>query len=751
MDQRLDPYRFDVGSARIEPGADIVAGSFVTLKVIFTAGVHGVDEGACILICRRLACDMELPQFTDPAASGYVTARCSNPEVGLALSYQEQGHLDDWRSAIAVRIARSYLCPGDEVEVTLGDTSGGGPGIRAQTFPEERHTLKVVVDTFNRKHYYELPENPEVRVVGGAAEALHLVCPQRPVRGTPFEALVRAVDSWGNPAGEFRGRVLLAPDESSAAAGDEIPSGIDLGEAEGGAGRVGGFRLHGAGPYRLRLEDGCGVSALGPPICPRPEEERYALLWGDIHGQTRSTVGTGTVEEYFRFARDRAGVDFAAWQGNDFRVRKEDWQEVIDACRAFNEPGRFVTLLGYEWSGTRSGGGDYNIYFSGDSAQIHRSSHAGIEDLSDLETDRFPISRLWETFRGRKDVMAVAHVGGRACNLDFFDPEFVRLAEVHSHHGTFEWFAEEVLERGLTVGFTGGSDDHTGRPGLVYPNRRTNDVVTFDVRGGLLGLYAGELTREAVWEAMRARRTYATNGERILLKVSCGGRWMGEEIDLTGPPTLSVEVHGTAPLLDVEIRRGAETVHRHPLNRPGGAPAPVRRIRVQWSGVSQKSGRDKKVNWEGGISLDRGRIVSFAPYALDQYDDAIRRVSNKVLRFSTATSGDPDGVLLDVDAPAGAALTFFSGPVRFRAPLGEIGPEPRVFPGGGVNIRVEVSETAPALSEWSAVFDYTDEAAPGGRSPYWVRVLQLDGGQAWSSPIYVNRPPSALLTPPPPL
>ena len=60
-----------------------------------------------------------------------------------------------------------------------------------------------------------------------------------------------------------------------------------------------------------------------------------------------------------------------------------------------------MTLLGYEWSGTRSGGGDYNIYYAGDAGVIHRSSHAGVDDLTDVADDRFPISELWETFRGR--------------------------------------------------------------------------------------------------------------------------------------------------------------------------------------------------------------------------------------------------------------------------------------------------------------------------------------------------------------
>jgi hypothetical protein len=155
--------------------------------------------------------------------------------------------------------------------------------------------------------------------------------------------------------------------------------------------------------------------------------------------------------------------------------------------------------------------------------------------------------------------------------------------------------------------------------------------------------------------------------------------------------------------------------------------------------VSAKSGRNKKVNWRGGISLSQGSIASFTPYALDQYDDTIQRVSNKVLRFQTATSGDPDGVMLDVDAPPGAELHFFSEPASFRIRLDDIGFEPHFVSGGGVNIRVQVSEISTQARDWSVKFAFTDEDAPEGCSPYWVRVLQINGGQAWSSPIYVNR------------
>ena len=214
---------------------------------------------------------------------------------------------------------------------------------------------------------------------------------------------------------------------------------------------------------------------------------------------------------------------------------------------------------------------------------------------------------------------------------------------------------------------------------------------------------------------------------------------MGEAVEADGSPTIKVEVHGTAPLLDVELKRGTETIHRHPVNAVQGE-ARARRIRVQWSGVTQKSGRDKKVEWRGGIALDKGAMLAHTPYALDQYDDAITRVSNKLLRFATATSGDPDGVLIDVDAPADARLSFFSNVKSFDIPLGDISTEPTIIEAGGVNIQVLVAEVGATLKDWSARFQFTDEdASPDAVNPYWVRVLQVDGGQAWSSPIYVKR------------
>jgi hypothetical protein len=734
MDGRVDPYQFDVGTARVEPDTPVVAGSFFTRKIIFTAGEFGSDEGGRILICRRLSCDMQLPQFSDPGGPGYVSATCSNPDVKLECFFIAQGYLDDWRNAVGVKITAGYLNRGDRIEVVMGDTTGGGPGMRMQTFPEKRHTFKVIADTFNTNYFYEAAGCPEIEVLPGEADAIHLVYPQTPEPGQPFDVAVRMVDFWGNPVRIYNGKITL----DGGPAWKGLPDIVTLDPADQGIKIFPGVSVHGAGPLRLTASDDRGLKCVGPALVPRQETEP-ALFWGDAHGQTRSTVGTGTVEEYYSFARNKALVDIASWQGNDLRVRKEDWEEVLRETKRFNEPGRFVTLLGYEWSGLRSGGGDHNIYYSGDEDQIHRSSHASIEDYSDQDTDRFPITKLWDTFRGRKDVMAAAHVGGRCCNLDFFDPEFVRLIEVHSHHGTFEWLIEEAFDKGLRVGFTAASDDHTGRLGLVYPNRAGKTVATFDVKGGLMGLLAPELNREAVFCAMHNRRTYGTSGERILLSVKCGDRLMGEEFIVPDPPKIDIAVYGTAPLIDVEVMRGKEIIYSYPINRQSEGKKTLRRIRVQWSGVSQKSGRSKQVFWKGSIFVKNGSIKAAEGYALDQFDDRVQRISSQRVDFDTRTSGDFDGVMLDIDGREDTKLDFSCGFMRFSVSLAEISEQQIVYTGGRCNEKVIVSEVAADLAETDAVFSYTDTTAAPGCHPYWVRVSQLNGGQAWSSPMYIEQ------------
>jgi len=105
----------------------------------------------------------------------------------------------------------------------------------------------------------------------------------------------------------------------------------------------------------------------------------------------------------------------------------------------------------------------------------------------------------------------------------------------------------------------GGSDDHNTCPGsymdMWYPGdggRRD-----FYRSSGLTGVMARELTREALWEALRARRCYATAGERFLVDFRIDGALMGTEIE-SERPNLEATVVGTSKLREVVVVRNGE-------------------------------------------------------------------------------------------------------------------------------------------------------------------------------------------------
>ena len=66
-------------------------------------------------------------------------------------------------------------------------------------------------------------------------------------------------------------------------------------------------------------------------------------------------------------------------------------------------------------------------------------------------------------------------------------------------------YAADALERGWLLGLIASSDDHAGRPGAT-DWLRTQQVYP----GGLVAVWAPELTREALWDALWNRRCYGT-------------------------------------------------------------------------------------------------------------------------------------------------------------------------------------------------------------------------------------------------
>ncbi|MFC1803172.1 DUF3604 domain-containing protein [Thermoproteota archaeon] len=706
-----------LGWAEIEPKGSVVAGSITTWKLVYHVGKYGVDDGGSIRVAHRSVSDMEAPQFKGTIKSGYTTV-ISDRDVRLEYKYSGRGHIRPFRGAIQVDVRDGSLYESDTITITYGDKSHGSPGIRVQTFREEEHIFKVLVDPFGTGRFEEIETSPRVQIIGGPAERIEIAAPSGAGYGDLFDVVVRAVDSYGNRSDTYNGTISLE--------NTEIESYTFVGKDRGTHRFC--VCLKEMGLQTLKISDDFGHVGESNPIMIMGEEPKYKLYWGDMHGQTKQTVGTGTVDEYFMFLRDVAGLDFGGWQGNDFQITNSLWEEVKEKTKLYNEPGKLVLFLGYEWSGLTPAGGDHNIYFLGDEGKLHRSDHWLIEDRCDEDTDRYPISELWGEYKGRNDVMAVAHIGGRHANLDFWTSERVPLIEVHSHHGTFEWFLEEALMRGCKVGFIATSDDHTCRPGFTLTTE------FFTTKGGYTAVYAEKLTRDALWEAFWARRVYGTTGERIILDVTVDGHMMGEEYSANISPRISVKVHGTKPLHSVDVLRGAECIYRHPFTNPKGED---KLIKVEWMGARVKS-RPKRVNWDGGLYIDKGSIESFKDYAFDYLDQGVRQITNQRLEWKSTTGGDSDGVILELNAADDAEISFYSKPVSFKFMPSEITNTPKIIEVGPVNQRVKIQAITKNPLPKDLMFDIVIEDLVDGVNPIWVKVTQDDGSMAWSSPVYVN-------------
>ncbi|MCB0085173.1 MAG: DUF3604 domain-containing protein, partial [Caldilineaceae bacterium] len=369
------------------------------------------------------------------------------------------------------------------------------------------------------------------------------------------------------------------------------------------------LRFSKPGDYRLRATlAGSALQAASNPIRIHAERPEHQLFWGDLHsGQSEVGCGAGTLAEHYQFARDVAGLQFVTHQANDHYITLPIWNHTRAETVAFNAPDDFVVFLGCEWSPPTEDGGDRNVIYRDDETRLRRSGRFYTESDPDPEPD-LPTAPDFHVAFGAELVMVNMHVGGRPTNLDYHLPAIEPLAEIHSTHGTSEWFVMDALRRGYRVGITAGADGVTGRPGADHPGWRLNR----NVRSGLTGVYATSLTREGLWEAFHARRCYGTNGARIRLWLEVDEQPMGAAYTTDGQPLIKLRVQGTAAIERVDLLRGTEVLSSWQI-----APNDDNLLRVLWRGTERMgTALAQRVVWDGALHLNDGTFNDLQPLGL---------------------------------------------------------------------------------------------------------------------------------------
>ena len=733
-----------MGSALLSPSGPFVAGSHAELTLVYTAGRFGIDDTGMLKVSWRTTSDMAKPQFADPAAPNYTTVEASN---GAKLEcWFERLNIRPWVNTLLVRVGRGFLREGETITIRLGDRRGGGPGLRLQTNCEERFELKTYVDAFATYEFTELAHSPDFALVPGPAARFKAIAPSLALAGEPFRLALVAEDLWGNPTGFGERRLMLAASPAlqnlpeSVAAKDDGPVVVE------------GIVAAAPGDVELRLLDEAGRELARANPLRVVADTPLRRYWGDLHGQSGETVGTNPASSYFRYARDCAFVDIVGHQGNDFQITDAFWAELNRLTSELEVPGRFVCVPGYEWSGNTGLGGDRNVFFRREGRPIRRSSRIQVEQGGDAG-DCHTAHDLFRALAG-EDAVVIAHVGGRYADIRFaHDGRLERAVEVHSSWGTFEWLLHDAFELGHRVGVVCHSDDHKGRPGATRPG-----ASTFGALGGLTCYLMPELTREALFEALRRRRHYGTTGTRLYMDVrgsfdtsvtrflddpqlgpadeeAVREALMGDIVRPGAVPMrLAGEVVGTAPIERLDIMHGAEVVE---TIRPYVASDLGRRVRVLWQGAEYR-GRGRETIWEGRLTVSGNRIARYEPVNFLNPERRVREaVPGTSLAWTSVTTGNLAGIDLWLDEAREGSLAIETNVVSGEVALVGLGADPVAWEGGGLGRRLSVYRLPE--QDWSrrASVSHAVRFAGVPDLPVYLRVTQADGHQAWSSPIYL--------------
>ncbi|MCC7340438.1 MAG: DUF3604 domain-containing protein [Bryobacterales bacterium] len=508
------------------------------------------------------------------------------------------------------------------------------------------------------------------------------------------------------------------------------------------------------------------AAALGAQALPE-KQVRYRNFFGDLHNHNQVGYAQGTLERSFEIARNHLDFyaftphsywpDMGAYDGrietkwrNGFYVAKANWPEVVKLARQYDDPGRFVTILGYERHGAAEG--DYHILFPD-----LKGDYELIADLPALQA-----------FARERGCILVPHhpanrLGHRGINANEVDARVSPVLEIHSEWGCADhdrapnpykrhteggrWTRhtlQHYLSQGMRFGVVASTDDHLGYPGAY--------------REGLAVVKTTELTREAIFDALRNRRTYAVTGDRIDLDFHLNGRIMGQELPYARTRSLAVEVRGWDVVDRVEVLKNNRVVHRDfPMDAVPTAESWRRPVTLRFEygwGPWPALGWGGTADWEFTIALENGKIEAVQPCfvtgPLDEFrrDRILERTETSVkVRSFTALKQQ-------VDDYSQKAIVL-----RVRG-----GPETRVTVTCARPKPCSLTQTFAQLSEsnemlftakfpWESAmlhrvvfeenylsrFTFEDEDEGKGENWYYVRVVQANGELAWSSPIWVEK------------
>jgi hypothetical protein len=226
-------------------------------------------------------------------------------------------------------------------------------------------------------------------------------------------------------------------------------------------------------------------------------------------------------------------------------LEDEDWEQLRFSTKRWYDPGRYVSILGFEGDYDGEDGGHFNLHFPSDRGEYKNfklGAGGTLNSIFDFALDHKALAICHHTSRhkcgrdfsrshyGGQDIEPVMEIYSQWGSSEEFGSSRPMIECQHPNEGHYYRYA---LSHGFPLGVVGGSDSHCTTPGglvpMAYPEWGGKQF--FPYPGGVTAIYAAELTRKGLFEALRERRCYATSFEKILVWIESQGSVMGSEIE----------------------------------------------------------------------------------------------------------------------------------------------------------------------------------------------------------------------------
>jgi hypothetical protein len=310
----------------------------------------------------------------------------------------------------------------------------------------------------------------------------------------------------------------------------------------------------------------------------------HSFISGDAEGEPHGSlaairergIDVACMTEHAVSGKDHGQIDCATWQDGGCRfiegINADDWQTMAEIADKAYEPGKFVSFRGFEYSTPTIG--HINVWFGSDFTDpLHEGALVTPREISEMwrvfpqtkpvadqfknAPDTATILPFYEwlsskpgslPFGGGNDAVASFNHPGYFGNFQTFQyhagaaKQIFLMEAFNSINGAtatdYFWYGSDrglpnpfnaCLNAGWIVGFTGVSDEHSGKYGQDGKARG--------------GLWIDEVTRAGVRRGIVSRRSFATLEPALRLDATANGVPMGSSVGkTTGPVSIVLDI-----------------------------------------------------------------------------------------------------------------------------------------------------------------------------------------------------------------